>query len=652
MTRNKRKRHQGAAWPVCTTPAKKARGTADDMSVRSATQTFPHENPLCRTEPGSYKPGKASIRDTLLPSADDWSFRVNVISSTSNLSDDIFKKAVQGLVKICLPEGILEELGIDLLAQYMRQENAPEENITRMRSVSSSEMIICISRMLAGYLDTPEKIKSVLLSVIESSTALQTEAGTKVFRDVMSSLKSQPSTADIKSNLSRISNVLRQDNDYDKEVEEMIVDAEEPNANNVPRPPRTNRNVSVNKRVSSSWRWDFEAKNTSAEAIKDAFKRPSDLFAYHALPLAKDLLTAHATRMDVRRKVQDMLDETPDSVYRGWVDSFIRLQDGDETMLVRIPPEPEIYKRTAVTPAPVIGQGQSTNVLPSRRNRKKHAVATQLQETYVLDDENVKREGHATTLNRPAIDRQVTEQQALGSTLIAASPSALAVQRTIYDILSSTPVVDLLWGRSSFIRVARADIVLKIEEQLQHRISAHSIKTSTHDGKVKIVYQEMLRARLLGKCGLIVGKTEKRIRLRMEHDLQPWVVAHPAGFPELLAEPFLFTSMLPLLTPVLDILCATSTSMTTANIPHVEEGILAALSSRGVDKYSIYGNSSKPLAGQIRGILSDPKLSATGKRPCLEKLVRNIAYFHRGSFPELKTSKLVKSWKRTSGLEW
>jgi hypothetical protein len=30
----------------------------------------------------------------------------------------VFRKAVQGLVKICFPSGVLEELGIDVLKQH------------------------------------------------------------------------------------------------------------------------------------------------------------------------------------------------------------------------------------------------------------------------------------------------------------------------------------------------------------------------------------------------------------------------------------------------------------------------------------------------------------------------------------------------------
>lgn len=47
-------------------------------------------------------------RSTSLPTGEDWLFRVKVISSATDLDNELFKSAVQGLVRICFPEGILD----------------------------------------------------------------------------------------------------------------------------------------------------------------------------------------------------------------------------------------------------------------------------------------------------------------------------------------------------------------------------------------------------------------------------------------------------------------------------------------------------------------------------------------------------------------
>jgi hypothetical protein len=103
---------------------------------------------------------------------DDYVFRVKVISTTTNLQDDVFKNAVQGLVKICFPQGVLEEIGIDVLERHMREEKAPEENIRKMVDVFRGEMVHRISSILAVYLDTPEKVQVGIDAVKAASEAL------------------------------------------------------------------------------------------------------------------------------------------------------------------------------------------------------------------------------------------------------------------------------------------------------------------------------------------------------------------------------------------------------------------------------------------------------------------------------------------------
>jgi hypothetical protein len=103
-----------------------------------------------------------------LSNNDDWNFRVKVISSTTNLQDDDFQKAVQDLVKICFPHGVLKELGVDLLENQMRAEKAPEKNVARMVKVYRAEMTRRVSQMLAEYLDTPVKVQQGVECVIEA----------------------------------------------------------------------------------------------------------------------------------------------------------------------------------------------------------------------------------------------------------------------------------------------------------------------------------------------------------------------------------------------------------------------------------------------------------------------------------------------------
>lgn len=53
----------------------------------------------------------------------------------------------------------MQELGVDVIERHMREENAPEENIAKMTEIYRLEMIARVSWMLAGFLDTPEKVQ-------------------------------------------------------------------------------------------------------------------------------------------------------------------------------------------------------------------------------------------------------------------------------------------------------------------------------------------------------------------------------------------------------------------------------------------------------------------------------------------------------------
>jgi hypothetical protein len=83
----------------------------------------------------------------------------------------------------------LDQLGIEVLQQHMREEKAPEENIQRMREAFCSEMAQRVTWMLAAYLDTPAKVKSAMRATIEASATLHGEAlGDDILGEVTHSL--------------------------------------------------------------------------------------------------------------------------------------------------------------------------------------------------------------------------------------------------------------------------------------------------------------------------------------------------------------------------------------------------------------------------------------------------------------------------------
>jgi hypothetical protein len=120
--------------------------------------------------------------DLALPTSDDYIFRVQVLSTTVDVSSIVFKKAVQGLVNICFPQDVLEEIGIEVVTQHMRNEGAPEHNIAKMTEIFRSEMCHRVNWILAEYLDTPAKVEASVRAVIAASASLH---GAKIGDDIL-----------------------------------------------------------------------------------------------------------------------------------------------------------------------------------------------------------------------------------------------------------------------------------------------------------------------------------------------------------------------------------------------------------------------------------------------------------------------------------
>ncbi|KAH7348253.1 hypothetical protein BKA66DRAFT_447354 [Pyrenochaeta sp. MPI-SDFR-AT-0127] len=138
-----------------------------------------------------------------------------------------------------------------------------------------------------------------------------------------------------------------------------------------------------NNMISKTWQWDVESDNLTAEEIPTHFKKTSDLFAYHALPIARSRLKPDATRKELRHAMQSMMEEMPTDEYDKWVESFQELLNGDRDMLVRqhLAQETTInsQRRLATTPAPIDAQRHAieirTHVSRTRYGRRSDVLS-------------------------------------------------------------------------------------------------------------------------------------------------------------------------------------------------------------------------------------------------------------------------------------
>jgi hypothetical protein len=442
-----------------------------------------------------------------LPSNDDWVFRIKVISSSIAPDEDIFRGAVQGLVKICFPQGVLEEMGVDVVKQHMREGKAPEESIARMTDTYGMEMVQRITEMLAEYLDTPAKVESAVNSIIATSSNLHIEVGDEVSANIARSLAHQGRQESVTQNEVAATveldhsprNITKKRKNKAGEHSRkhggdgMLVDAEEPTQGSETTQQTPDGEGHGPKKIHYSWRWNIDPDGASAEALTEAFQQPADLFAFHALPIVKGMLEADAKRKELRHKMQNMLDEMPDDEYEKWVESLRKLHDGDEVMLVRIPTDSVFTSRTAATPAPIdsrrrpedktvvsrgAGCGQTQSDAPPKPLQLNQSIKLESKaasNTLRNDTQNEAMQSkHDVATATTAFRHPSNEERDLGSLARNSRlfhTSQLTAGQQTGATLAFTPILNLIWGHTSFDHSNQSLVVKAIMESFRKRVA-------------------------------------------------------------------------------------------------------------------------------------------------------------------------------------
>jgi hypothetical protein len=360
-----------------------------------------------------------------LLTGEDWIFRVKFISSATDLDHDLFKNAVQGLVRICFPEDILDQLGPQVLMQHMREEKAPEENMRRMSEIFHDEMAQRMTSMAAVHLNTAAKIDSAIKTILcTSARAFGDDLGENLLDYVIASLlrlKTRApeyySTGWLSSNEAAkdiSEGYLSPGNVSDEELMTPIKTKKHTKRNKTAQrvrsitpddipadveldidPPATSAEKSTSKKkdkkISSTWKWNIEAAELADGDVTEAFSRTSDLFAYHALPIATRKLGSQASRKEIRCEMQSLLDGMPQDEFEKWIESLQKLLNGDRKMLARQEVStPSVDRRLSrVTPAPVDFRkksGKRTKTPSGSSDRLKGRVSSNkdaLDETFI-----------------------------------------------------------------------------------------------------------------------------------------------------------------------------------------------------------------------------------------------------------------------------
>ncbi|KAE8871680.1 hypothetical protein PTNB73_03139 [Pyrenophora teres f. teres] len=669
-------------------------------------------------------------REKSLPTGEDWLFRVKVISSVTNLSNDLFNNAVQGLVKICFPDGILDQLGLQVLEQHMREEKAPTANIQRMTEVFQSEMIQRLTSMLAEYLDTPAKVELAVHATVATTARLHGEPklGEDIFSHISTSLL-HPKARTLGDSTEWLASgyVLQNTANGDGDTVTSDVSKEEhaptPKANkpqkrdrkcqlpqltthilnvddngmdiNVPALPVKNASGSVgplhkgkDRRISTKWKWDIKPGEHSEDAIVEIFTRTSDLFAYHALPIARQKLGSGASRKEIRSHMQSMLDNIHGQEFEKWVESLEKLLDGDYRMLERgkLPDRDAEQHPTRITPAPVdIHREVKKNMKIRLRNSIRPNIHLEIVGSPPDERSLIKREAAAwpdTLAERSQEARPNT--QITASTSGTRQPSTelrnhaprksnadardagnahvglhgLHVGLTMDNLLvlgKRMPVMSLLYG-SEYLTInecvnGSVRITQSIMENLDRRIVAKRIGIRDIYNSNKVSTRVELRSAILWafpRSGEPVHLI--KIKKSIEGSLIPWVLAELRAFPELKTKPFVFTHMMPLAPVMINRLFKSWRAVSKMRGHQVWTLLIQVILPRGMSEASLAAaDIDDSLIEKVCDYRNYPDVA---RRVSLERVLRRLAFEYRDEFMDLKNTAVVTAWEKKTGLVW
>jgi hypothetical protein len=474
---------------------------------------------------------------TSLPTSDDWVFRVQVVSQSTDIHTEMFKRAVQGLVKICFPQNVLNELGVDVVQQHMREQNAPKQNIEKMREIFRSEMVHRLVWMLVEYLDDSSKVEAAVKAVTAASAVIHGDKfGPDILGSVINSLQrlrervpdnstkilaedmvlteftSETANSDdsvVTSVETLTGNELASSgvSDLSESETEPLVHTKSKSQNNIKaektsdkssKPSKRSQGATMGKemtagptaqparqgkesKVSTSWRWNVKQSDITVENSQLYFHRTVDLFAYHALPIAKGVLGHDANRKDIRLKIESLWTSMTDQEYGKWSESFHRLRDGDLDMVDRVESTPIPREGViSATPAPVTVHKRHdrrtsthSDTIPNNpedncTSNYQNTVKRELDSFSVPPGKVVHPESHKR--NNNTLTPSIFPQNSMATQ--TAANRTQHKNRESWSKSIHTPIVDLLWGKIKFDDEEGQEVVEVIMRGLNRRVSA------------------------------------------------------------------------------------------------------------------------------------------------------------------------------------
>jgi len=285
-------------------------------------------------------PKRACITDRSVSTDDEWRFRIKVLSSNAALGDEVLQEAVEGLARMCFPDGILQELGVDVVTADMEQNDASEQSIEKMKVTFETCLLNRLITLIAPFLNTPSKLGKSLatLKTMAGDIHKNTSADDVIVIDQPNDFDGLGDPQqDVREALG-ISSALKTNTGKGKKIKEekqtMSVKQDDSTSALQNEDTTHSKGLTSKKKISSNWRWDVDPTQIDIDNLSKFFKHTSDLFAFHALPIVQQEL-GKTSKKAIRERIQASFTNLSTQQLEAWASSFEKLKAGEMEMLKR-----------------------------------------------------------------------------------------------------------------------------------------------------------------------------------------------------------------------------------------------------------------------------------------------------------------------------
>ncbi|KAF2744123.1 hypothetical protein M011DRAFT_528655 [Sporormia fimetaria CBS 119925] len=520
-----------------------------------------------------------------------------------NVPYNVFEGAIQRLVQAALPDmATKKNLGVHAMAQHMKDAGANETLVAKMKLACQREIITSFASVFAQYLESRDDLNLAYTALLDTVKRL----------------------SDFKVNERALAEAVfprfRTGSDASQQPSSVSSEAEV----NTQEPHVTKAGLAADDRSDPDT--DGIATRTRSRKKEQSGRDK------HALPVVTKELGTTASKADMRAKMDAIWESLPEADRRSWKACFKRLKNNDRSVLLRacdngggldsqVMPTPQ--------PAPLTSSGNVNDLVQQRPSGLETVLS--IRPASGLNNEDFSEDSNDDQTD-PEMEIVTEGHQP------CQNPPKNVLNRTPYE----TPIVDLLWGSTTFTFEMRDQVHSKLMDEVNTRLPGKRRSKLRKSRLSQSLHKFLEEAR---------GQPHADIRRELDARLQRWVAAKPSAFPELITEPFMFSYLQPAKAPLVDMICTSAVQLTTETkdvVLKLVEGGLKPHAGVSIDSVVDRETIRHFITSHMFAEMHNPAF----RRALLERKLRQLALEHQRAFPELKDSSIVREWESITGKCW